>query len=392
MHKIKKETSFFYIAYLLNMAALFVVDVAFSSSRQWKLVLTAITVVVLLISILINGVVIELSSLPKLFIVGVVTIYSIIFRDYFMLLLLLFMFAYDQEINDKYMFRIGFLLAVIGIGSVLLLCALGIIENETTYRLWWLEEQGDVRYARYALGFTHSDILPTNLVYVFVFYVMYKDDLRFRNMIVFQAFAIIVYIICDSRNGLISMEIALVLLVLIKLFQKKLYTEKIIVIIANFIRAVYVAMFFLSIGLIYLYRANFFLVVKLNDLISNRIFAADEYFSIHSLKILNLSSYDNFIKTLIRPLDNGYYYILARYGILYMLLFLGVIFWITKKMIESKNINGLAILFVVALLNFIDNDFFSWGFYPFLIYGMGMMWNYKKKKRQTGIKLWKRDN
>ena len=73
--------------------------------------------------------------------------------------------------------------------------------------------------------------------------------------------------------------------------------------------------------------------------------------------------------------DNGYYYLLARYGYLIMLIFLSVSVAAVECMKKEENHYAMLVFIVIAMLNFIDNGFVSYAFLPYMILGICGMYS-----------------
>ena len=65
-------------------------------------------------------------------------------------------------------------------------------------------------------------------------------------------------------------------------------------------------------------------------------------------------------------LDNGYLYVIFRYGILIILFYFMVAFLLSEKV--KENINLLITLCVVFFANFVDNDLVDYSFLPFILW------------------------
>ena len=65
-------------------------------------------------------------------------------------------------------------------------------------------------------------------------------------------------------------------------------------------------------------------------------------------------------------LDNGYLYVLLRYGILILLIYFFIAYCLAKK--NKGNACVLGALIAVFIANFVDNDLVDYSFFPFILW------------------------
>ena len=91
---------------------------------------------------------------------------------------------------------------------------------------------------------------------------------------------------------------------------------------------------------------------------------------------INIMSNENFINDNITyangqnlstvVLDNGYLYIILRYGILFLFFYFFIAYLLAKK--NKKNICILGTIVMVFIANFVDNDLVDYSFLPFILW------------------------
>ena len=65
-------------------------------------------------------------------------------------------------------------------------------------------------------------------------------------------------------------------------------------------------------------------------------------------------------------LDNGYLYIILRYGILVLFFYFFIAYLLAQK--NKKNICILGTIVMVFIANFVDNDLVDYSFLPFILW------------------------
>ena len=94
------------------------------------------------------------------------------------------------------------------------------------------------------------------------------------------------------------------------------------------------------------------------------------------LHLINIMSNESFVNDNITyvngkdlstiALDNGYLYIILRYGILFLFVYFLIAYRLAKK--SKENICVLGALIAVFIANFIDNYLVDYSFLPFIIW------------------------
>lgn len=364
--QIKKNTKNFILAYTLYYISLIMLVINMENARVIRHGLVLISSAILLINIgfrISNKVILSNKDKFILFFSIIILIISLIFKDFFIISLFLFSLNID---NIEYNTILKLSIVILSIITLLVvsLCLLGILENVQTQRV------GNIKL-RYGWGFNHSNVLPLIVLYMIIYYYTYKKKVTFYSLVGFQFICISLYYLCHSRNAIISLEILFFLLLIYYIFEK--FKSRFSIIYKNACiictKKIYAIFAIISLVLLIGYKYRNPLVIMIDSVLTGRFRLADKYFSNASLSFFVAGTYHDFASHNI-PLDNGYLYIYARYGIIYMILLIWLITHIIKQLIYDKNIVGIICILVLSATNFIDNGFLSYGFYPYLLIGL----------------------
>lgn len=384
---IKKNQRLFCIAYILYMLAMFteIVNMDASRASSIKNVFVICTVGILFFNLLSNyrgkmhlDRIITLRFFIGVLIFMFITLLSVKTTNYFLILVLLFSLNMkDIEFND--LAKLAFYsISVITI-MVIIFCALNIFPNIKSVRNTSIH-YGQVRNS---LGFQGGLFLPNILVYITAFYYSIRGKkINKRNFIIFQALAISVYILCDSRNGMVAIELLLILQFLCQIrgISKR---KKNIIYYTGALSYVMVCAF--SWMLLQAYRHGNVFANYINILISGRFQWALENMWKTPFRLINWANNAEFNESLRYAYDNGYYYMIARYGYLFLYIFLFITIIVAIYLKKQENYAAIVSFAVVAVLNFIDNGLISYGFFPYLILGVHYLTSSIKKSKKEFV-------
>ena len=357
---LKKTDILFYAAYIAYYLGLFVtylsLDNDISSLLKKCLSLFAcLFLAVNLIPVFFNGVTLTKNKIIIISLFVAIAAVSVMLKDFFIIVIYLFALNIFFRVNNiDILFKMSFILLLTLTISVIMLCMVGVLENVRTSR------DGNVRYG---MGFYHSNVLPLIIAYLCMYYHNYKRKVSILSFLAFEFFTLVVYLICNSRNSVLALQFFFILsFIAQKLKENKKYIKflKMLCIIVVPLISVF------SLALLYLYHNKSPVAIFLNDVFNNRIYMANLYFHYQKLKIINLITTD-YYNVISLTLDNGYYYSIARYGVIFLLFIFAAVYYLTKRADKQGNICAFNIIIVVCAMNFIDNGFFSFLFYPFII-------------------------
>lgn len=216
---------------------------------------------------------------------------------------------------------------------------------------------------RLGLGFYHSDVLPLILFYLIIYrIILSRNNVSFKRVIIWIVSTIMLYLICGSKNGLMGTIILLIMFFVIT--RKKFSKSHILLFLSRFV------VVFLSIGsffIMYFQGIGDAKLYVINNYFSGRFAIAYHAMTSIGVHLVNFMNGDKYTETISQwfVIDNGYLYVMLRYGILFI-IFYYVIHWaITKKYKDNYYI--IIVSIAVAFTNFVDNDLFSYNFLPILL-------------------------
>lgn len=183
-------------------------------------------------------------------------------------------------------------------------------------------------------------------------------------------FAVIVNVFCRSRNAII---ISLLLSVFVILAKKKENGENKLLYHATVLSIPVMSIFSFSMMFLLL-RGGIWNTI--DTFFSGRFRLAIFKMRRIGFHFINVMSNENFINDNITyangqdlstvVLDNGYLYIILRYGILVLFFYFFIAYLLAKK--NKRNICILGTIVMVFIANFVDNDLVDYSFLPFILW------------------------
>lgn len=293
-------------------------------------------------------------------------LYGIKTGDWYWSILILFIYN-TKKINNRTIYEISYKIIVTGIIIVLACCVLGVLPDVLTSR----NTIEDINYNRHSFGFYHSNVLPLLIFYLEVYYIcIHKNKTKNSVIMCYMIVASIFGFLCKSRNALISS----IILSLFVIFEKRKsrsghgFLYKIAVIAVPCMSFFSFAMMFL------LLKGGIWNTI--DNVFSGRFRLAIFKMRRIGIHLVNIMSDDVFLsdnisyvtgKTLDTiVLDNGYLYVMLRYGILVLIFYFTVAYLLASKNKENSCILGAII--AAFVINFVDNDLVDYSFLPFILW------------------------
>lgn len=353
-----KKLSLFYVGYCIYFIALFVVEINYDielsiASKVLKLIATLFFMLHLVSSKVISRKALY-AFIPFFSLLSIIAFHT---NNMHYVLMLVAILASMKEEKEKILCY-SYTLLSIGILIVLTLSAFGVLPNNISIR-----GHGDTKL-RYALGFRHSNVLPLMLFYLFSWRFLVRKKLDNFEIGFLIVCMFLLYKICGSRNGLMLCFA----LILVSVFQKakifsnqrrnsckgffsKLFCKYSVLILAT-----------ISICMVFMYGQNPIKIGVFDELLSGRIRLSYLMLQKTGIHLINFMPESEYIANRI-ILDNGYIYTIIRYGILFVIFYVCVQF-----RIYDQHDARLSFIFAIATLGcFFDNDFFSYGFFPYIL-------------------------
>ena len=120
-----------------------------------------------------------------------------------------------------------------------------------------------------------------------------------------------------------------------------------------------------NIILLYLYQIEASIAQSIDNILTGRIMFPVLSFKLHNITFINLMSFSQWKMQQIYTIDNGFYYILSRYGYMYLVFLMCIIYLVMKHFKYSNNYAGGICLFCLCVFFSIESTFSL--FLPFFI-------------------------
>lgn len=379
--KIQKKEFAFYLSYIMLYVSLFIgdvysineLDVVAKFLRLGSYALIAVSSINLRL---------KKNDLFWLVIIFITTLfYGVKTGDLYWSILILFIYN-TKKINTKNIYKISYRIIIIGIIIVLGCCALGLLPDVLTSR----DTVETINFDRHSFGFYHSNVMPLLIFYLEVYYIcIAKEKVDDLVIVLYMFVAFVVSFFCNSRNALICS----VILSIFVLFEKRksqrthrfLYKAAILEVPCLSLFS-FAMMFLLLRGGIWnsidtVFSGRFRLAIfkmrriglHLINIMSNNDFLND------NVAYVNGKELDTIV------LDNGYLYVMLRYGFLVLAFYFIVAFLLADK--NKRNGCVLYAIIIVFIINFVDNDLVDYSFLPFILWAFN---DWKSNRIVTNVK------
>ncbi len=365
--KVKKKDLFFYLSYICLYVSLFLNDVYSThviSAASRILKILAYSFVVMQVFIHRR----KAKEWHKFVLIFLLTLfYGLRTGDLYGSILVTFIFA-SRDIEQDKTIKISMQILLWGTLAVLILCCAGFLPDVLTARNTSIPDS----FTRHSLGFYHSNVMPLVILYLELYYVLCKrNKLKLSLILVFFAVQMFLYWLCNSRNAF----------GLVFLFTVLILAEKYTGAIGSFKKLFYIIVkYCLTIMSIFSF-AMMFLLVKggfwnvIDDFFSGRFRLSIFKMRRIGLHLINFMSNQDYASDFIYyadntlldtvVIDNGYLYVILRYGILAILFYVAISFLLAKKF--ENDIYALIVLLIVFAANFVDNDLVDYSFLAFIL-------------------------
>ena len=353
MVKCNKRIVIWDIAYICYFASFFISDMAFVSevlqnTIEKSLRYSAYFLFVIVLCFLTKH---KLKRFVICFVgIAVAAFGTIYTKDLYYETLILIVFT-SYTIKPKHILKVSYYLIILLTIVTLLATVFGFLPMVNSPRLGGPD--------RWGMGFYHSNVLPLILFYIIAYHILQEEKrIKIWEIGFWLVIAIAVYLICKSKNGLISVA----LLSLGSLIYRNRYKPSKFL----FWLAAYLVIILSVISIIgmLMQESGDLMAVTINKIFTGRFGIAYRQYMRMGLHLFNKMDWASY-KKMREVLDNGYLYVSMRYGLVYLSLY-----WVTHILFSRKNRNSnlaLLVLIVLSLTNFIDNDLNSYGYIPFIL-------------------------
>lgn len=274
-----------------------------------------------------------------------------------LIFILISLFAFfANKLDDKDILKVAYFTLLLFTLCVFIFSIVGIYNDEITKR--WIDSA-----TRHSLGFYHSNVLPLIYSYL-VGYGLLTGIFKKKHYIILLTIDLVIYYFCGSRNSLFTAF----LLVLGKWFIDSVIEigkfKKIINRLVGFgaklivpLLAVFSIFIPLMLDKVPAFRTLDYMLSYRFTYIASMI----QNMGISLIpKMTNKTYFGNEI-----VIDNGYAFLIIRYGVL-MIIFLSILIYCVAKKYKN-NTFVLFLIIVVACSNLIDNDLIDYSVLPYLI-------------------------
>lgn len=368
-YKIKFNNLLFNINFIIFFLTLFLEDLAFKSDiSKMILFLKLLLIITLGISILLRD--INSLRLYKLLYLLIISFTILIITGDFFFLFVLLLGYLASNIEDEEIYKLSLKCYIFMMIVVLFLYSIGFLNNYVTYRTDFSSQ------ARHTLGFNFSAVLPLLLCYMLCNYIALngkKKNIRFVILFIFFIISFILFKVCVSRN---AFYVTLLLLVMVILFDNRVLksiSKKTIKIMAKWILFICI---FVSVVPAILRSKGILMPLwyRYDYIFTNRTLLGASAIEAYGIKFINIMQYNDYKSIMVNVdsyihegivLDSAYMYMLVRYGILILTIFVMTFLNYYRK--NKEDIYSCLVFIAIAILNMTDNDIFSYGCLPFLL-------------------------
>lgn len=353
--KFHKKEIVFIVAYICFFSALFLGDVAINSNgvQIFTKMLRYVSYMLTIVQMLIHRA--TLKQLASEVVIWIISMLFFIFtKDIYLPMIVMLIFG-SKDSSEEHLRDISLKILVIGTVLVVFACFVGIIPDIMTAKAFSNE------LTRHSYGFYHSNILPNNLLMIEILMAWkYKEKISAFFIMLFLILHFIVYVLSTSRMCLLVGVALTVILLVFKLNRKLRKKNRWMSFAAYCITPVCSIL-----SIVFMFFVNTNRIVQKMDLLFSCRFSIS-YLKMHStgLRLFNFISNESFFRDGL-VLDNGYLFVLMRYGFIALIAINFVSYILIRKYRKDTfNLICLSCIFIIA---FIDNLFLSYRFLPFLI-------------------------
>ena len=319
--KIRKSQMIFLCTYGLFFVALFLEDVSVDLSSVAKICKGIVLLICLITLFTCKW---KIHSFNKMFfLMFFLGLFFFLNRDFYWLVILL-IGAVNINVNEKTIFKTSFWLLLFFIFITIALYLGGVFTDVLSKRT------DTSTLIRHSLGFAHSNILPLAVFYMTCFYLFFRrKEAKWYCVLSFLFVNTVLFFVCGSRNALIC-SILLSLLFYVDKLLSFIRLRKNMLIKTTLIFACIIAFAIIPSYLRTKSDNNWIYDVH-DKIFTNRSMlgaTAIDAFGIHLLNSIDSYTYYNTSITIDGytrvgvVLDNGYLFILIRYGIIVLIFFL----------------------------------------------------------------------
>lgn len=281
----------------------------------------------------------------------------------------------SKSIDFNKILKFDFNCRLLSLITIIFLYFLGFAENVPAYRGFVI---------RNSYGLAHPNLLAWIIIVLNFEFIMLSNKIGFKNFIAFLLSFFVISQLLDSRASLIVLTLCFVLILIEdKNNLKPFFASKAVKKISENAFLIFAILSFVS---LYFYSKNYPIGIKLNEILSNRLFYAQGF-----LYKYNINLFGNNIQTIstiqarltksyTAVLDNGYIHLVLHYGcIIFLFMYL-----LYKKMVAGalakNNYKFIIIIFVIMLYGMAETYLFKIENNVFILYVSQFLFISSEKK------------
>lgn len=229
---------------------------------------------------------------------------------------------------------------------------------------------------RNSMGFSHPNIFALNILIINMgMLYLSKDKFKLINLLLNLISIVIINNYTYSRTSLYILVFIMIGYYVNLLFKLEIKNKIIKIIVKNS----FLIFTLLTFICLVLYNNNLEIGLKIDNFLSTRIYCISKILSEYHVNLLG--NYIPFISTelakkqLITPivLDNAYFHLLIRYGIIVYLIFYFMFRTILNDMISKNNVFGIIIIIAFLIYGISETFMFNISYNIFLFYFSGII-------------------
>lgn len=283
--------------------------------------------------------------------------FFVLIKSGVLIFILISLFALlSTKLCDEEILKIAYYTLIVYTTIVILMFVLGVYSDVITSR--WVGSD-----ARHSFGFYHSNVLPLIYSYL-VGYGLAGGIYKKKHYIALIIIDVLLYYLCGSRNALIISA----LLIFAKWFSDsvigkskfKNQINSVVGFLAKFIIPILT-----TISLVIPLLIDKVMIFKLFDfMLSYRFTYVARMIQNEGIHLITKMTNEMYFSNEI-VIDNGYAFLVLRYGILIVAFLEIIVYFVAKK--YKDNTFVLMLIIIVACSNLIDNDLIDYSCLPYLI-------------------------
>lgn len=343
----KVSNSLFYVAYIcLIFKAMFNNII---TSSVVNALLELVQYISLIIVFFIQAEKYNIKTLFILSICGVVfAISGLITKNYSFEIYLLFIFA-SKNIDFTDLVRKDFYIKLFFSIIIFFLAFAGIAENEIVL---------NKNYTKNSLGFSSANYCSAFVFNICLdyFYLKY-EKFDFRNIFLMILALVVFYLLTNTRSFLIVMLFLILFMFFIYIKRSfKINLTSIKKIMYKVFPVLFIVITILSIYLIVLYENKNMFIIDLDELLSNRIKFAHNFYNNYSVNLFGneFIGYNEWSVDNLYALDNAFLNMLLQFGLLSFFIICKATNLLVKKAVEDKNTKLLLVIGLLFIYAFVE--------------------------------------